>query len=108
MLSVAVITGTIAAMASSDPSLSPSTVSVSPIISSTNKAIPIPMDQRLDQVTWDRVSTFAMISLVISTIHPSPLPHLSVPSQFGATHDDNLPFVGRAEVHQKDDISSRS
>lgn len=91
-----------AAMISHDPLLFPSTVSVSPTILSTTRAIPLTfdqmMDQRLDQVARDKIFVFVMISSVISTIPPFPLLDLAASSQFEVTHDDNLPSTNHADV----------
>lgn len=43
-----------------------------------------------------------MISLVISTMHPSPLLDLAISSHNEETHDDSLPSIGHVEVHQAD------
>lgn len=64
------------------------------------------LNQRLDQVTQDSVSAFPTISSLISTIHSGPLYDLSVSPQSKATHGDNLPPIGHAEVHQEDVITS--
>lgn len=51
------------------------------------------MDYRLYKVTRDRVSTFATIFLVISTLHPGPLPDLPTSSKSETQPYSNPPAI---------------
>lgn len=65
------------------------------------------MEQRLNQVTRDRVSAFATISSIISTRHPGPLPNLAASSHFAVTHDDSVPSTDHVNVHEENITTSQ-